>query len=141
MNRSAKICVLLLAATSVGLLGWRVASGQTTGPRSPALVIPSMAGQALFTVYCATPPRRPDPFAPPERWRFSAGAANRIHRRWWTNAQGCTRVERDAGVGADLHAAGSLRPHDHDSDRKRRAVPGVDSGQVNFSSQLSALSV
>ena len=54
MSRSAKICVLLLGATTVGLLGGRVTSAQTTGPRNPALVIPSMAGQDLFTFYCAT---------------------------------------------------------------------------------------
>lgn len=53
MNRSSKICVLLLGAT-VGLFRWGVVSGQTTGPRNPALVIPSIAGQDLFSFYCAT---------------------------------------------------------------------------------------
>ena len=31
-----------------------IARGQTTGPRQPPLVIPSMAGQDLYRFYCAT---------------------------------------------------------------------------------------
>jgi mono/diheme cytochrome c family protein len=41
-------------ATGLGLCGVVAGARQTTGPRNPALVIPSMAGQDLFTFYCAT---------------------------------------------------------------------------------------
>ena len=44
---------LLLTGLTVALLAFS-ASGQTTGPKTPPLVIPSMYGQDLFNFYCAS---------------------------------------------------------------------------------------
>ena len=43
-----------VTAVYVVLAGALAAGGQTTGPKNPPLVIPSMAGQDLFAFYCAT---------------------------------------------------------------------------------------
>lgn len=54
MMRVALPFALMAAATSVVLDGGMTAASQTTGPRNQPLVIPSMAGQDLFSFYCAT---------------------------------------------------------------------------------------
>jgi mono/diheme cytochrome c family protein len=46
--------VAVSIATGLVLCGSVAAARQSTGPRNPALVIPSLAGQDLFTFYCAT---------------------------------------------------------------------------------------
>src|SRR5262245_29006610 len=54
MKHLAWIYAVAASAGTLTLCSVGVAARQTTGPRNPALVIPSIAGQDLFTFYCAT---------------------------------------------------------------------------------------
>ena len=56
-RRSMTTTTLRTVAILVGMMFWGVpisVGKQTTGPKLPALVIPSMYGQDLFNFYCAS---------------------------------------------------------------------------------------